>query len=73
MVYVERLITGIARVYYEEPAQYDFCFEEIPDGDGILMVTEDGALYFESGLSEFSEKPSVTDHEILMTLLGVTE
>lgn len=70
MYYIQRLLSGIARYSEEEFEGYDFQIENIPEGVGILMVSPDGELYYD-GISEPAE--NVTDHEILMTLLGVTE
>lgn len=78
MYYIERLPNDIAKIHYDKPAYYDLEIEELPIGEGILMMNEDGDLYFDSDCiilksDSLEENDSPTDHEILMTLLGVTE
>ena len=75
MFYIERLPNGVAKVYYEKPEKYDIEIEELPTGEGILMLDENMEFYFDSDCLMVSpnDTESITDHDILMTLLGVTE
>lgn len=76
--YIKRLPNGIAHVFYQKPTAYDFeCdYDEIPKEEGVLMINEDGVFYcLGNGIIEENtiNPDSPSDHEILMTLLGVTE
>lgn len=70
--YIKRLHSGIAEIYAEKPKVYDFIVNAIPEGTGPIMVTKNGKMY-RKGSQVFDNKKQITDHEILMTLLGVTE
>lgn len=74
MYYVKRLSSGIARISLDESEEYDFTFSDIPNiQDGVLMITISGELYFDGFTPIENDVKKPTDHEILMTLLGVTE
>lgn len=68
--FIKRLPSGVASIGYDELEDHDFVVDELPEYSGILMVDENGNLY-DSLQPGFNSEP--TDHEILMTLLGVTE
>lgn len=72
MYYVKRLLSGIAKISEDEPEEFDFTVEVLPDGNGVLMVDEKGGLFYDEVFIPFGFSEP-TDHEILMTLLGVTE
>lgn len=70
--YIKRLHSGIAEIYAEKPKVYDFVVDTIPAGTGPIMVTKNGKMY-RKGSRIFDNEKQITDHEILMTFLGVTE
>lgn len=70
--YIKRLHSGIAEIYAEKPKVYDFVVDAIPEGTGPIMVTKNGKMY-RKGSRIFGNENQITDHEILMTLLGVNE
>lgn len=48
MIYIERLSSGVARVFFEKPPNYTeelFAVNELPEGEGILKVNIEGNLY----------------------------
>lgn len=80
MVYITKYDEDDACVYYSEeyiPKETSyFPLEEIPEGSGLLKTDGVSKVWWEDPPEPEPEPepvPVPTDHEILMTLLGVTE
>lgn len=78
MFYIEKYNENDAKVWYDESAIDEgvsyFPIEEIPAGSGLLKTDGVSKVWWEDYPEPDPEpEPVPTDHEILMTLLGVTE
>lgn len=79
MFYIVKYNEEDAAIYYDEDVVKEtgekyFSIESIPEGSGVLKTDGISKVWWEEiPEPEPEPEPMPTDHEILMTLLGVTE